>query len=311
MTATRYGGDPVQHAREAGRLGNPIGVSTWLWTSPLDDAGLRRLVPLVAGWGFDIIELPIEQPDDWDPGLAAALVAEAGLGTTTCAVMTPDRDLTTDDAAVTSATQAYLRTCVDIAAAVGSPVVAGPIYAPVARLWLMDPDTRQQTVARLVEALRPVADYAGSNGVRLALEALNRYETSLVNTVEQAMEVLDAVGSPALGVCLDTFHLNVEEKDPAAAVRTAAGHIAHVQACGTDRGTPGADRFGWDPFTRALAEARYDGPVCIESFTAHNASIARAASIWRPLAETQDALAIDGLAFLRPLFQPAEGGTAR
>lgn len=287
---------------------NPIGVTTWLWTSPLSDADLDRLVPLISGWGFDIIELPIEQPGDWDPARTAALTAEAGLGTTTCAVMTPDRDLTTTDRAVTASTQAYLRQCIDIAAAVGSPVVAGPIYAPVARLWQLDPDDRRQTVARLVEALRGVADHAERRGVRLALEPLNRYETSLINTVEQAMDVVSGVGSPALGVLLDTFHMNIEEKDPAAAARTAAGHIAHVQACGTDRGTPGADQFAWDRFADVLADVSYVGPVCIESFTAHNAAIARAASIWRPLAATQDALAVDGLAFLRPLLQGDRGG---
>ena len=115
------------------------------------------------------------------------------------------------------------------------------------------------------------------------------------------------VDSAALGVCLDTFHMNIEEKDPAAAVRMAVGRIAHVQACGTDRGTPGADQFAWDRFAAALRDASYDGPICIESFTAHNAAIARAASIWRPLAPTQDALAIDGLAFLRQVF-PGDGG---
>jgi D-psicose/D-tagatose/L-ribulose 3-epimerase len=225
--------------------------------------------------------------------------------------MTPDRDLTTTDAATTASTQDYLRRCITIAHAVGSPVVAGPVYAPVGRLWPLDADDRRRTIARLVEALRSVADDAERHDVRLALEPLNRFETSLINTVEQAMEVVTSVGSPALGVCLDTFHVNIEEKDPAAAVRAAAGHIAHVQACGTDRGTPGADQFGWDRFARALMDAAYTGSVAIESFTAHNASIARAASIWRPLAPTQDALAVDGLAFLRPLFQPDSVRTAR
>src|SRR5215218_7136162 len=173
--------------------------------------------------------------------------------------------------------------------------------APCTPQWAACGRSRR-TIGRLVEALRPVADDAGRHDVRLALEPLNRFETSLVNTVEQAMEVVLGVDSEALGVCLDTFHMNIEEKDPAAAVRSAAGHIGHVQACGTDRGTPGADQFGWDRFADALAESSYTGPVCIESFTAHNQAIARAASIWRPLAATQDALAIDGLAFLRPLY---------
>ena len=229
----------MEQARTLGSTAFPIGVSTWLWTSPLSDADIERLAPIVRGWGFDIIELPIEQPGDWDPVLAAELVAEAGLGTTTCAVMTPDRDLTTTDPEVTASTQAYLHQCIDIAAAVGSPVVAGPIYAPVARLWPMDPDERRRTVARLVEALRPVAAHAGRQGVRLALEPLNRYETSLVNTVEQAMEVVAGVDSPSLGVLLDTFHLNIEEKDPAAA---SGGRRAHRARAGLRDGPRDAGR---------------------------------------------------------------------
>jgi len=282
---------------------NAIGVSTWLWVSPLNDVDLARLAPVVKGWGFDVIELPIEQPADWDPARAAPILRDLGLGATTCAVMTPERDLTTSDRAMREATADYLCRCVDIAAAVGSGVVAGPMYAPVGKLEHIDAAERATRVARVAEGLRPVADYAQEHGVRLALEPLNRFETSLINTMDQALEVISLVGSAGLGVCLDTFHLNIEEKDPAAAVRAAGSHVAHVQACGTDRGTPGEDQFGWSRFIAALGDVGYVGPVCIESFTAANASLARSASIWRPLAPSADALAIDGLAFLKGILR--------
>jgi D-psicose/D-tagatose/L-ribulose 3-epimerase len=288
----------------------PIGVSTWIWYSPLTDARLSELAPRVRAWGFDAIELPVETLTDWDSVRAAALLADLGLGATTCAVMSGERDLTTADVAVTSATQAYLRGCVDAARVVGSPVVAGPIYAPVGRLWRMDGPDRARSIDRLIEALGPVVEYAGDHGVTLALEPLNRFETSLINTVDQALEVVERVDSPALGLCLDTFHMNIEEKDPAAAVRLAGRRIAHVQACGTDRGTPGADQFGWSGFVVALAETGYRGPVCIESFTVDNDAIARAASIWRRLAPSQDELATDGLEFLRTILGPV-GTSAR
>jgi D-psicose/D-tagatose/L-ribulose 3-epimerase len=287
--------------------GSPIsiGVSTWIWYSPLKDALLSEIAPRVRAWGFDSIELPVETETDWDPVRAAALLSGLGLGATTCAVMSGGRDLTTADSAVTTAAQAYLRGCVDAAQAVGSAVVAGPMYAPVGRVWRMDGPDRGRTVNRLIEGLRPVIEYAGDRGVTLALEPLNRFETSLMNTVEQAMEVVERVDSPALGVCLDTFHMNIEEKDPSAAVRQAGRRIAHVQACGTDRGTPGEDQFGWSGFVDALVETGYRGHVSIESFTGDNDAIARAASIWRRLAPSQDRLATDGLAFLRSIFDRA------
>jgi len=138
--------------------------------------------------------------------------------------------------------------------------------------------------------------------VVLGLEPLNRYETSLVNTVEQALEIVEALDSPGCAIQLDTFHMNIEEKDPAAAIRLAGSRIGHVQVCGNDRGAPGNDHIDWPSIADALAEVRYVGPVCIESFTAENKTIATAASIWRPLERSQDAIAIDGLAFLRGLL---------
>jgi D-psicose/D-tagatose/L-ribulose 3-epimerase len=281
---------------------NPIGANTWIWASPLTDQRLAGLAPRIRAWGFDLVEVPVENPGDWDPVRAADLLADLGLGATVCAVMPPERDLVVADRGTVAATQAYLRACIDAAATVGSPVVGGPIYSAVGRTWLMDAGERRATVARLVEALRPVVEYAGERGVRLAMEPLNRFETSFVNTVEQALEIVGAVGSTACGLLLDTFHMNIEEKDLAAAIRSAGPHLAHFHACGNDRGAPGADHLDWPAIAVALAAIDYRGPVCIESFTPENRTIARAAAIWRPLAPSPDALATAGLAFLRRIF---------
>lgn len=276
--------------------------------SPLTDESLAWLAPRISAWGFDVIELPIETVGDWDPSRTADLLAELSLGATTCAVMPESRSLVHADRQTVALTQQYLRACVDAAARIGAGSVAGPIYSPVGSTWLMGRGERSALIDELTEALRPVADYAGERGVRLGLEPLNRYETSFINTVEQALEVVDLLDSDACGVALDTFHMNIEEKDLPAAVRSAAGRIAHVQVCGNDRGAPGSDHIDWPGIAGALVDAGYDGPLCIESFTAENRTIARAAAIWRPLAPTQDQLATDGLAFLRRLSTGDERG---
>jgi D-psicose/D-tagatose/L-ribulose 3-epimerase len=276
-----------------------IGVNPWVWASPVDDAALAELVPRIAAFGFDAVELPLEQPGHWDPVrtrdlLASHRLAAAGV----CAVTPPGRELVAAPADVVAATVAYLRTCVDNAAVLGAPCVGGPVYASVGRTWRMSPADRAACYAEFRAALAPVADYAGERGVSIGVEALNRYETSLVNTVTQALELID--GLPAnVGLMIDTYHMNIEESDPYAILGVAGPHIKHVQVSGTDRGAPGRDHFDWPRFFGALHATGYAGAVCLESFTALNDTIATAASIWRPLARSQDLLALDGLAHLR------------
>ncbi len=276
---------------------NAIGVNAWVWASPQTDDVIARLAPQVKAMGFDLLELGVEQPGDWDPARTAEVLAANGLGASVCVAMGADRDLT--DPELVAGTQEYLRYCVDAAATLGGQVVAGPIYTPVGKTWQMDAAERAATLDRLVAGLAPLVDYAGERGVRLAIEPLNRFETSLLNTAAQTMEVVDRVDSPALGVLLDTFHMNIEEKDPAAAIRLVGDKLFHFHACGADRGAPGADHIAWAPITAALRESGYDGALVIESFTPDNQTIARAAAIWRPLAASQDALAEEGLAFLQ------------
>jgi D-psicose/D-tagatose/L-ribulose 3-epimerase len=278
-----------------------LGVNTWVWTSPLTDAALAELAPRIAGWGFDVVELPVENPGDWDPARAAALLADLGLAASVVLVMGAGRELVAADATTVLSTQDYLRHVVDVARVVGSPAIAGPAYASVGRTWRMSPAERQTRYAELRDSLAPVAEHAAAAGVRVAVEPLNRYETSLLNTVDQALAALDGMPD-SCGIALDVYHMNIEETDVAAAVRRAGGRIAHVQVCANDRGAPGADHLDWPGFLAALDDAGYQGPLVIESFTAENATIATAASVWRPLARTQDAIATDGLAFLRKVM---------
>jgi D-psicose/D-tagatose/L-ribulose 3-epimerase len=276
-----------------------IGANIWIWASPITDESIAAVAPKIKELGFDLIELPVEEPGQWDPGRTAELLAELQLEASVCCVMPPGRDLAVTDGGVVATTAEYLSECVDVAERLGSAVVAGPMYAAVGRLWRLAESERAAVLARVGAALRPVAEHAAERGVKLAIEPLNRYETSLINTVDQGLALLDAADHPACGLLLDSFHMNIEEKDPSAAARAAGARIAHVHASGTDRGSPGADRFDWAGFLAALDEAGYRSPMCIESFTAANEVIATAASIWRPLAPSPDALARDGLRFLR------------
>jgi D-psicose/D-tagatose/L-ribulose 3-epimerase len=181
-------------------------------------------------------------------------------------------------------------------------LVAGPIYSPTGVTGAISIDEREVLITRVIENLRPLLDHSASSGVGLAVEPLNRFETSLFNTVEQTMELIRAVDHPSLGLLLDTFHMNIEERGIGAAIRLAGDRLFHFHACGNDRGAPGGDNIDWQSIRKTLGDIGYDGAVSIESFTSANQTIATAASIWRPLAHSQDDIAVDGLKFLQDLF---------
>jgi len=277
-----------------------IGVNTWVWTSPLTDALLEELAGRAAAMGFGAIELPIETVGDWNPERARQVLEPLGLAPVVVGAMGPGRSLISRAGDV-EATQRYLRACIRAAVAVGADTVAGPFYAPTGVTWRMSDEERADAAAELRRNLRPLVDEAAAAGVTLAVEPLNRYETSVINTVDQALAALGPILGAGLGLALDTYHLNIEEKRPQDAIRAAGRSIAYVQVCGNDRGPVGDDHTDWPEILDALDDAGYSGILGLESFTGENATIAVAASVWRPLAPSQDELASRSLAYLTSL----------
>jgi D-psicose/D-tagatose/L-ribulose 3-epimerase len=283
-----------------------IGVNTWVWTSPLDDEQLAVIAAKAARFGFGALELPVENPGDWSTDAAAAVLQENGLQAVIVGAMGPGRNLIAAPREEITATQDYLTHCIAVAERLGSAVVAGPFTAATGRTWRMNADERAEQYAALRRNLEPVVRVAEAHGVRLALEPLNRYETSLINTVGQALDALGPLLGPGLGLALDSYHLNIEEQDIGAAIRDAGQHIAHVQVCGNDRGAVGDDHIDWPAFLEALDDTGYAGPLGLESFTGENATIAVAASVWRPLAASQDELAERSIRYLNLLQDERE-----
>lgn len=283
-----------------------LGVNTWVWASPLTDESLADLARKAASMGFEAIELPVESPGDWSPERAADVLQQHSLTPYVVGAMGAGRNLVAASDSSISATQQYLEHCISAAGVLGASVVAGPFYAQTGRTWRMSAGERAATVAELRQSLAPVIEAAQAAGVTLAIEPLNRYETSLINTVEQALDALEPLLGPGLGLALDSYHLNIEEKRPFDAIRLAGDHLAHVQVCGNDRGAVGDDHIDWPAFLDALDDVGYSGPLNLESFTADNDTIATAASVWRPLAASQDALAELSLAYLTQLQNSRE-----
>jgi D-psicose/D-tagatose/L-ribulose 3-epimerase len=279
-----------------------LGINLWVWGAPMTDDRIAHRVPRAAEMGFDVVEFPLEEPGGFDYRAARDLLAEDDLDASVVVAMTEKRDLLAEDPDVRANGREYVRESVDAAEALGADRVVGPLYSAVGRAWQMDDDERADAVDLVVDQLVDLAAYAGDRGVSLCVEPLNRFETSVLNTVEQSVAVVDRVDDPACQLLLDTFHMNVEERSIPDAIRAAGDRVGHLHACGNDRGAPGNGHVPWDEVAAALDDVGYDDQAVIESFTPEVESIARAAAIWRPLAESQDALAADGLAFLEELF---------
>jgi D-psicose/D-tagatose/L-ribulose 3-epimerase len=279
-----------------------IGANTWIWFSPVTVADIKAVGPKLVAAGFDMIELPLEVIDGFDYGEAAAVIKDFGLGVSTCAAMGPDRDLIHEDETIRENGKTYIRHCIEATQTLGASNLVGPIYSAVGRTWQSTADERRRDTDLLVGQLKGLADYAADHGVVMGIEPLNRFETSFINLATQVVEVVDRVDSPGCRIMLDTFHMNIEETHMGDAIRTAGPRLVHLHTCENDRGAPGTGHVPWNDVAQALRDINFDGPVVIESFTAKVKSIARAAAIWRPLAPTQDAIAVDGLKFLRQLL---------
>jgi D-psicose/D-tagatose/L-ribulose 3-epimerase len=277
-----------------------IGVNTFLFASPFTNES-TKLFPKFKSWGFDTVEIAIEDPSHIDPVFVKQELDKNGLVCgSVCAAMRPERDFRgTDEQQKTSMT--YLKGLLDQMVILKCPILAGPIYSSVGRADAVEPGDYQQQWKLVVKNLKELCAYAESKNLKIALEPINRFETDFINTTNQGLQMLADVNSTAMGLHLDTFHMNIEEKDQAKAILKAGKQLIHFHACGSDRGTPGSDHINWKSISEAFKQINYTGDLVIESFTQDVKVIAKAAAIWRKIEPSQDEIAIKGLKFLKSI----------
>lgn len=278
------------------------GVSTFVWVSPFSTASFHLLEKIKAA-GYDIIEAAVEDAGLIDWPQLKSMADDAGLKITISGAFGPDRDLSSDNAAIRKQALGYIIDCTRIAQQMGSPVFTGPLYAAVGKTRIVSPEQKAQERNWCLQGLREAAKVASDHGVLLGVEPLNRFETDMINTVDQALGLVREAGHPSLRISLDTFHANIEEKDIPAAIRKIGGDmLCHVQGNESDRGTPGTGHLNWTGIRDALKDIGYYGAIVLETFGAPSKELARAACIWRPLANSADELATEGAAFYRSMF---------
>ncbi|EOZ92213.1 putative sugar phosphate isomerase/epimerase [Indibacter alkaliphilus LW1] len=275
-----------------------FGVSTWLWTSPFNTSTLD-LFPKIKSMGFDVVEIPVEDPALIDSKTLSKALEANGLQPVICGAFGPTRDLTHDDPSFHQTCFEYLRACFEISNALGANFVAGPMYSAVGKARKVSEDQKKKEWERAVNNLHKVCQMAEATGQKIALESLNRFETDLINTTEELLKLIEDINHPSAHVLMDGFHLSIEEKNLEEAIRAVGQKLIHVQVSENHRGIPGTGMTDWVSFRKGLEAVQYKGAVSIESFTPHVQELADAVCIWKPLAKDQDYFATEGIKFLK------------
>jgi D-psicose/D-tagatose/L-ribulose 3-epimerase len=292
-------------------LKHPIGIISMQFVRPFKakDLGLFERIKKL---GFDFIELLMPEPED---GLVLADVRQAlcdnALEVVVAARVNSERSIVSANAEARQGGLDYLMECIDTAAMIGAKIVGGPLYGGPLVFAGMAPrpiseTERKARFERCTYGLMQAAGAAKASDIQLALEPLNRFETDIISTVAQAIEVVDQVDSPALGLLLDSFHLNVEESSISAAIRNAGQRIVHFQANENHRGFPGTGHLPWNDIARALHDVGYQGPVSLEPFRRDDDRFGIPIAHWRPPSEDESAKLRDSLSFIRSTLALAE-----
>jgi D-psicose/D-tagatose/L-ribulose 3-epimerase len=273
-----------------------FGVNTFIWSGSFDRSNIPLLAEIKAH-GFDAAELPLFDPASFQAKEIRKGLEQNGLECTICAVLTGGTNIISDDPAVRAKTRTHVENIVKASAEVGATMIAGPLYSPVGYL-----PGRRRTAdewKRAVDFYQSLGPVLVEHNMQIAIEPLNRFETYFLNTAADAVKLCDEINHPNVGILLDTFHSNIEEKDIGQAYRTVARHLKHVHTCENDRGIPGSGHVEWPSVFAALRDIKYDGYLTIESFGFAIGEISAAAAIWRDLAASPEVIAWEGVKFLK------------
>lgn len=274
------------------------GVNLMVWTTRVGTEQ-KPLLSRIRDWGFDGVEVFLSETEPADVPAVSGMLDQLDLERTTCAVLPREAHLVSQQPEVRARGVEFLRRCVERTAELGAQLMCGPLYAG---LGVMSGGRRtQQEWQWAAEGLRAAAHRAQELGVTLCIEPLNRFETYFLNTLQDAARLVREVGASNVRIHFDTFHANIEERQPVVSLRAVAAELGHVHISENDRGIPGTGHTDWRGILLALKEVGYNGWVTIESFAQPEAELAQAASIWRDLAPSGDELARQGFEFIKGL----------
>ncbi len=261
---------------------NRLGVHALVWTGGWTPSEAAHAISESRRVGYDIIEIPLLDPTSIDAKMTRKLLDEYGLEATCSLGLAAATDISSEILVAVEAGERLLNAALDCATAMHASYMGGILYSAFQKY--MSPPTPIGR-ANAVGVLKRLARTARARGVTLGLEVVNRYETNLLNTADQALALLAEIDEPGIGVHLDTYHMNIEEDEMSGPVRRCGDKLVYVHVGESHRGYLGSGSVDFSSFFKALAEIGYSGPITFESFssTVVSPDLSRTLGVWRNL----------------------------
>ena len=273
-----------------------FGMNLFLWVDALTD-DVMPLLEEIKQMGFDAVEIPVFETDVDKYAMWGKRFDDLGLARTGCTVRGEEDNPMSADPAVRAAGVEANKRAVECCQAAGVETLVGPYHSALGYFSGAGPTEDEWKTA--VESMQQVAEHAGTCGVNLGIEYLNRFECYLLNNAADLARFCEEVGLPRCKAMYDTFHSHIEEKSTAEAIRAVKDHLVHVHVSENDRSTPGKGNIRWDENFDTLKEIGYDNIMVIEAFGLSLENLIPATKIWRRMYESEKQLATDGLAFMK------------
>lgn len=267
------------------------------WSAVISD----ELIPIVERlktMGYDGVEFLLGSPDTAAYKRLGQYTQELGLEVTTVFVVGKDENPISEDAAVRAKALDRIKWALDRAHDLNARIMCGPFHSAHAVFARRAPENQEYGWG--AEVLHAAGEHAAQAGITLALEALNRFECYLCNTMEQLARLLKAADHPNVKAMFDTHHANIEEKKFSQGIQTIAPFLAHVHISENDRGTPGDGHINFAEAFSALAGINYTGWLTIEAFSRNDPDFANSIGVWREYSKPWD-IAENGLKFIKEM----------
>ncbi len=284
---------------------NKLGVHGLVWAAGWSHDECARAIGKTAELGYDLIEVPALDPGSIDTAFTVKQLEQNGIGSTTSLGLDADTDISSGDPEKTKRGQTRLEQAIGMARDIGATHVCGILQSAFQKYSV---PTTAEGVKRAVEVLQRVADTAARSNIVLGLEVVNRYESNVLNTASQAVEMCRRIGKPNVKVHLDVYHMNIEESDISAAIMETGEYLGYFHTGDSHRGYMGSGSIDLASVFRALVKANYQGPITFESFSSRvvGQPLEGILGIWRNLWDDGQDLASHAIMYTKAQLKAAQ-----